>query len=138
MIINNQLKLIITIDDDDATNCYHQVVINSSNCCEKLVSYSDGESVLQFLSNIDDETTSPDLIFLDINMPKMDGWEFLDEWSNRGLQKKHPNTKIVVLTTSFNPNDEVRARSHEAVVDFIQKILSAEDLKKILKKCLIK
>jgi CheY-like chemotaxis protein len=72
----------------------------------------------------------PDLIFLDINMPGMDGWEFLQAYKKLNLE--HQGKVIVMLTTSLNPDDEVKARAMDEIAAYMTKPLTKEMLEDIL------
>jgi CheY-like chemotaxis protein len=79
------------------------------------------------------ECPTPEIIFLDINMPAMDGWEFLQKYE--ALPEAHKSSIIVVmLTTSFNPEDELKARKIPAVKEFRNKPLTPALLQDILLK----
>ena len=75
----------------------------------------------------------PAIIFLDINMPKIDGWEFLDEYEKlEDIQKAQ--VVLVMLTTSLNPDDLERAKSNPLVYDYLNKYLDADRIQKIIEK----
>ena len=72
----------------------------------------------------------PRIILLDLNMPVMDGWEFLEAYENR--DQDLPETKIVILTSSINPADNEKSKRYSKVSGLIHKPLTVEDLKSIL------
>ena len=74
----------------------------------------------------------PDLIFLDINMPGMNGWEFLEEY-NRLNKKLHGQVIIIMLTTSDNPDDAERSKTWNFISDYITKPLTHEIMNNIIK-----
>jgi CheY-like chemotaxis protein len=125
-------KCILLIDDDEATNFIHQRVIKKASFAEKVIVAKNGAEALEILnSKEDDFLPQPDVIFLDINMPVMDGWQFLQEY-----QKLHDDSKgkviLVMLTTSLNPDDKDRASSIPVVNGFKNKPLSESMLQAIL------
>jgi len=69
------------IDDSDSDNLYHQIVLEETGCCARIQVATGGQMALDFLTTaVDGEFPNPELIFLDINMPGMNGWEFLAEY----------------------------------------------------------
>ncbi len=120
-------NFILLIDDDPATNYYHNVIINDAQLVEKTRFFQSGEEALSFFKTIanQEESPFPELVFLDINMPVMDGWEFLDALNALGLPWI---PAIVILSTTINPIDRARAESHPLVIDFLTKPLKIEDL----------
>ena len=72
----------------------------------------------------------PELILLDINMPAINGWEFIEEYEEI-IEELNLNTTIVMLTTSINPDDKIKALSYDSVKKFENKPLTVEKLKEI-------
>jgi CheY-like chemotaxis protein len=90
----------------------------------------DGQEALNYLQQ---ENNPPDVIFLDLNMPTLDGWEFLDVYKDirsRNLE----STKIAILTSSANPEDMELLNQFEYVIDFVSKPLSEKRIKEIISK----
>jgi CheY-like chemotaxis protein len=120
------------IDDNPDDNFYHQRIIKKANAAETIISKTSGMAALEFLkSKEDDAYQRPDLIFLDINMPGMNGWEFLKEYEklDKDLQSR---VIVVMLTTSENPDDRMKAV--DLIPDFKTKPLTTEMLEKIINK----
>ena len=117
------------IDDNRADNYYHERVIRNNDSADIIIAKESAEDGLAYLKT--GEGTQPDIIFLDINMPGMNGWEFLEEYHllDKQLQSK---VTIVMLTTSANPDDKAKAGTFDSLLDFLVKPLSAEQLDRIL------
>ncbi|MCL5245987.1 response regulator [Cellulophaga sp. 20_2_10] len=127
-----KLKSILLIDDDDATNFLHKMVINKLNCTEEIVIKTNGEEGIDYLkTEVDGKYPQPNLILLDINMPIMNGWEFLQEYKKL-QQNQKAETVVVMLTTSLNPDDKERALGLTVINDFKSKPLTTVGLKDIL------
>ena len=99
-----------------------------------VISKNSGKEGLDYLKSTDlDGNTLPELIFLDINMPGMNGWEFLNEYHN--LEKEIQSKVVVVmLTTSDNPDDEAKAKNWDIIYDFKTKPLTKEIMEDIVNK----
>lgn len=129
----NKLKSILLIDDDDATNFLHTMVIKKVNCTDNIIVKTNGEEAINYLkTETDGKYPQPSLILLDINMPIMNGWEFLQEYKKLE-ENQMAETVIVMLTTSLNPDDKERALSFTQINDFKSKPLTPDGLKDILK-----
>ncbi|WP_020528896.1 response regulator [Flexithrix dorotheae] len=89
-----------------------------------------GKEALEYLSNA--KNNFPGLIMVDLIMPIMDGFEFLEKYDKTFLSK-HPNTIVVVFTTSINPRDKTKALSFKCVNGFLEKPIGKEELAKVLK-----
>lgn len=119
-------KSVLLIDDDKVLNFLTASAFKrSSHINEVHVSY-DGREALDLLSKL---THTPDFILLDISMPTMNGFEFLDRYDQLGYSNK---TKIAIYTSSIEKEDKEKAKQYKNVVDFIVKPLSTEKLQEIV------
>jgi CheY-like chemotaxis protein len=129
--MTKKLSFIMLIDDNPDDNFYHERVIKKSGMAEKVLAMTDAADALQYLQSRTATEPGPELIFLDINMPGMNGIEFLQEY------RKFPERAVVVmLTTSENPDDKARASATNVIADFRTKPLSKEILNEVISKCL--
>lgn len=128
----NKLDCILLIDDDIPTNFYNKKVIEKLNCTNHIEVCTSAEDGLAFLKSKfkDGLPPQPELIFLDINMPTMDGWEFLDEYESLPEPQKG-KVVVVMLTTSVNPDDEKRALE-KGIKGFARKPLTANILQQLI------
>ena len=129
--MRKKLKSILLIDDNKADNHYHQIIIKGMDITERIDIALDGVEALNMLK--DKNAIPPDLIFLDINMPKINGWEFLEAYHQLSTTQK-AKIVIIMLTTSDNPKDLKRAEQIDEVTGFNVKPLTEELLTKILEK----
>ncbi len=132
-LMQNKLNTVLVIDDDEPTNFLNQMIIEESGCAENIKAVQSGQEALDYLTREKDNwSKGPDLIFLDINMPAMNGWEFLEQYKQLDKERQ-ARVMVVMLTTSLFPEDEVRAREIPEVSGFENKPLTPEKLDRILK-----
>ena len=123
------------IDDNADDNFFHERVINKCHAADAVVSKQTSRDALKFLRSLDQSNHKmhPDLIFLDINMPGMNGWEFLDEYN--ALDADIVNRAIIViLTTSENPDDKLKVEEMNIACDFRTKPLTQRMLNDVIDK----
>ncbi|MDW3502850.1 response regulator, partial [Escherichia coli] len=70
----------------------------------------------------------PELIFLDLNMPVMGGWEFLDNFIKKEYQEFNTKTKVIVLSSTIDPTDIEKSKTYPIVIDFLSKPITKEML----------
>ncbi len=126
--MKKKLNCILLVDDDKDFNFIHQRLLKKMNCVESIEVAANGKMGLDFIRS---KKCKPNLIFLDINMPKMNGWEFLEEY-NRLAEDEKANVVIVMLTSSLNPDDKAKAETFGCVRSFVAKPLDIESVEKIL------
>ena len=122
------------IDDDQDDNFFHERAIRKYSPESKIIKTTTGLEAISYLrSAIDDVSMQPDLIFLDINMPQMNGWQFLEAYDDFATNLKCRAT-IIMLSTSQNPDDVQHSKTWNFVLDFITKPLTAVLMSDIHKK----
>ncbi len=132
--MKKKLNCILLIDDDESTNFLHEVIIQQAGITEQVVSLQSGSAALEYLqSQSNGRYPKPDLIFLDINMPGMNGWEFLEKYKELD-EAQQGHLVVVMLTTSLHPEDEQRASGISEIDDFKNKPLTVEMLEEIVSK----
>ena len=126
-------KKVLLIDDDDIVNSINSVIIKHAKFAKDVVASTSVPEALQLLKKEDQGDEFPEIIFLDLNMPSLDGWDFIDEYEKLGSSTK---SKVIMLTSSISVKDEKRAASLEGVTAYVSKPLSPELLEEIYTKFL--
>jgi CheY-like chemotaxis protein len=128
-----QAKLrILLIDDDRIYQFAARKTIEATGFADTILVYSSGVDAINFLkSNCEDRTTLPDVIFLDVNMPVMNGWEFLDAYKNIKRNLKKP-VIIYVVSSSVDEIDVSKSRQYDTVKGYIVKPVLREKFRQIL------
>ncbi|MEJ8844332.1 response regulator [Lacibacter sp. H375] len=129
--MKKKLNCILLVDDDHDDNLYHQVILDEMNIAHRIDIALNGLEALAYLKNENLEV--PEIIFLDLNMPKMNGWEFLEHYKQLNKEQK-ARVVLVILTTSANPDHIKKAKEIEEVTGFETKPLTKQMLHDLLNK----
>jgi len=129
--MNGRGDIVAIIDDDRVFQKITWMKITRKHYARKVLMFSDGEQAMRFISdNANKPEELPDVILLDLNMPVMDGWDFMD-----AFVKLRPNIgkkiTIFVATSSVNPEDQRRAIEVSAVSDYVIKPISDASLSRL-------
>lgn len=128
------LDKILCVDDDAITLMLCKKVIERVAFANEVLTAKNGEEAINYFNElapkyqIDQNITYPKLIFLDLNMPIMNGWEFLDNYLQNSYQDLFTEAKFIVLSSTIDPQDVVKAKSYPMVIDFLSKPITKEML----------
>jgi CheY-like chemotaxis protein len=119
------------VDDDRIYIFGLTKLIEMNEFCEELLVFQNGKDALEnLLDDIRLGRDLPSVILLDINMPVMDGWQFLDEFEKLPTERKH-GIRVYMVSSSVNQTDLDKAKSYPDIVDYVIKPVKASDLERI-------
>jgi CheY-like chemotaxis protein len=125
-----KIDIACIIDDDPIFVYGAQALMQLTNFCNSMMVYNNGEEALNNLKVLlSSGEKLPDVILLDLNMPIMDGWEFLEEFTKIKTEKE---ITIFIVTSSIDPNDVEKAKTYSEVSNYIVKPVTTESLEHIL------
>lgn len=126
------IRKVLCVDDDSISLTISQLLLKRTGFAADVDTAIDGSDALDyfeklFAANSSPAEAAPELILLDINMPVMNGWDFLQEYMPL-YASRLPATKIVILSSTIDPEDFALAKQYPVVIQFISKPLSIENL----------
>lgn len=127
------INLACLVDDDNSYTYSAKRILKDSPIFKDYVIFNDGhEAIDYFKSVVGEEAKIPDVLFLDVNMPVMDGWDFLEEFAHL-KPNLHKNVTIYLISSSIDPRDIERANAISDVSQYIIKPINIEQFEKIFK-----
>lgn len=128
MTATSSIRQVVLIDDNSADNLYHRLVLEEWMPLLHVTSTSSGAEALEYMADSEEvDQTGYDLLLLDLNMPAMTGWEFLDAFDAQSLSLPS-RVILVVLSTTENPDEMARAADDPRVDGFLSKPLVSHRL----------
>jgi CheY-like chemotaxis protein len=133
------LEQILCIDDDPITLMLCKKVISKSEFSNEIITAQNGEeallhfNTLKYTNNKNKVNKKPELIFLDLNMPVMGGWEFLDHFTS-GDYNEFNSANVIVLSSTIDPDDLAKAKKYPIIIDFLSKPITLPMLEYLKKK----
>lgn len=125
---------ICIIDDDMIYINLVSKIIELKKIAKNILVFKNGKEAIDYFINSihieDNEVVIPRVILLDLNMPVMDGWEFLEEFA-KIKSKINKKIDLYVVSSSINQQDIKRAKSNDVVLDYLTKPLQMDDFEKI-------
>lgn len=123
------LEKVLCVDDDPITLMLCKKVIVKAAFSKEIVFAQNGQEAIEVLKKTKD-TGLPELIFLDLNMPVMNGWDFLNEFSSSSID---PSNKlmVIILSSTIDPADYEKAKDYTCVSHFLSKPITVEMLDKL-------
>ena len=130
--MNIKSPIVALVDDDKIFQLTSAKIIHTLNLTRSILQFANGEEALQYLKdNAAQAENLPDYIFLDINMPYVDGWMFLADYATLKVNLKK-EISIFMISSSIDPRDIIRAQNNSDVREYISKPVTPEKFKKLL------
>jgi len=130
---HQKLDLALLIDDDDVVNILNTIMVRQTGRVESILAIQSAEKALEALSAFQHEDKWPSLIFVDINMPGMDGWEFIEQFRESFSAYKQ-KCVICLLSSSLDPRDKQKAAQSDMVDYYASKPLTKAVVHTVWKK----
>lgn len=127
-----KIELLALVDDDDTFVFITKRIIEKTDYVKEIKVFTNGLEALNYLKeNLNSEYQLPDVIFLDLSMPVMDGWQFLDEF-NHLKNSRTDKIIIYICSSSISPHDMMKAKKFSYVSDFIIKPVTKDKFSEIV------
>ncbi|MEN7547405.1 response regulator [Rapidithrix thailandica] len=123
-----KLGCILIVDDDDTSNFVTKLMLDKTDAAHIILMARNGKEAVNYLE--ENKNNFPDLILLDINMPIMNGFDFLEYWEKKGMTS---NSKIVMFSTSIREEDKTKAEQFYDVISYIEKPLNEKKIAALFK-----
>lgn len=130
------IRHLLCIDDEQITQMLNQVIFKRTGFCEQVTTALNGQLALDFFDQValqaPENSNAPELILLDLNMPVLDGWGFLEKFTRQYIDR-FPEITIFILSSSVDPKDLEKAGQHPLVKGFVSKPMTIEAINELKK-----
>ena len=117
--------IVLIVDDDDGVRFFHKISVSHSNVPTDCLTFKNGQEAMDYLNGRRNENNTY-LVLLDINMPHITGWDFLDAIKNENYSSR---LNVVMVSSSVDPADRERAKTYKMVLKIVEKPISDEECK---------
>ncbi len=117
-------NLVMLVDDDPMSNTYSTLVVKKQNPNTEVITFNSGMAALNYLKDF--SKPKPAIILLDLNMPVMNGWDFMEEYEKLNL-----SIEVVVVTSSNESEDRNRSKSFQGIIDYFVKPITVDNIKRL-------
>jgi CheY-like chemotaxis protein len=126
--------MVLCVDDDPITLLLIKMIVAKTAFAKEIITAKSGDEAMSYFENLVvlQNQNYPKVILLDLNMPVMGGWEFLDNFTEKDLPIVFKNTKVFILSSSIDPLDIEKAKTYPIVIDFISKPITKEKLQQLM------
>jgi len=117
---------VLIVDDNEGVLFLHELMVEESGLSDNIMTFSSAEAAISYLNR--STIQEPVFVFLDINMPGMSGWDFMNQISNDDYFK---SLKVAIVTSSINKSDKTKSKNYSQIINFFEKPLSLEDCERL-------
>jgi response regulator of citrate/malate metabolism len=128
--MNSNSPQVLIIDDDPGVLFLHKIIVKEGDLNSSPRAFIEAEKALEYIFPLD-ITNSKILIFLDINMPRINGWDFLEILIEK---TKHADIKVVMVTSSLSKIEREKSKEYEVVIDYWEKPMEETQVIKLKEK----
>ena len=131
----SKLKKVILVDDSEATNILNKKILENMDIANEILVFSEGQSLLNYLKSEEQESQFPELILLDIEMPKMGGFDFLEEYIDLSEKRNLSYEPIIAIVSDHLDYDNFsksKLFKTYGVLEHIRKPMDKQDIQDLL------
>lgn len=126
------INTVLLIDDDSITQMLYEFMFRTHSFARQIFKLNNGQEGVDYFTKLLEEEgdlteKAPELIFLDLDMPVLNGWDFLEHYTTN-FRPLFPDTKVVILSSTIDPADKEQAQKYSVVIDFVIKPMTEERL----------
>ena len=129
------INTVLSIDDDEVTQMLNKFHLHAEKFCTNVIVASNGMEAIEFFRKLESGEipmdSFPEIIVVDLNMPMMDGWEFVEAFK-KDFPHFEEKTKIFILSSTINPADQEKADNEKSIAAFLEKPLNTKNLKSVM------